>query len=120
MIKLDKKLTALALLTVTSFTGTMLTISNASASKAETVSDIVLKDRRGREFSSDDDVADLSKVGFDNKVVTASVNNNVAWRLYERKDFKGDFVLVQPKQSRYLGKLANKVSSFCAVPNCPK
>jgi hypothetical protein len=120
MLKLNKKLTALALLTVTSVAGAMLTISNASAQNAGAVKDVVLKDRAGRVFSSNDGVADLGKVGFDNRAVAASVNNNVAWRFYEDKNFKGEFVQIQPKQARNLGKLANKVSSFCALANCPK
>lgn len=122
MLNLNKQLTALALLTLSSVAGTMLTISNASAGpkQPDTVKDVTLKDQSGREFSSNDGVADLSKVGFDNKAVFAAVNNGQAWRFYDGKNFKGEFIQIGPDQAQGLGKFSNKVSSFCSVGKCPK
>ncbi len=34
--------------------------------------------------------------------------------------FLGNFIQIGPDQAQNLGKLANKVSSFCALANCPK
>jgi hypothetical protein len=124
MLKFNKQLTALALLTVTSVAGTMLTISNASATpkQSQTVTDVILKDKEsGREFTSNNGVPDLSKVGFNNKADSVGINNGEKWRFYEHKNFKGQFVEVGPDEFRgNLGHFNNKISSFCALKNCPK
>lgn len=123
MLQLNQKLTALALLSVTSITGTMLIIANASAQSQRLgvgVNDVTLWDnsnRQGAKFDSNEGVRDLSRVGFDNKASAIAVNNGQKWRFYEGKNFKGGFVEIGPGESRNtLGQLNNRVSSFKSVP----
>ena len=121
MLQFNKKLTTLALLSVTSITGTMLIIANVSAQPQQqgNVKDVTLWDksnRKGAKFDSSEAVADLSRVGFDNKASSAAINNGQKWRFYADKNFKGDFVEIGADQTRNsLGKLNNRVSSFKAV-----
>jgi hypothetical protein len=72
MFKFNKQLTVLALLTVTSVSGAILTVTNVSAQNRPSgvVKDVTLWDgtnRRGASFDSNKGVPDLSKVGFDNR-----------------------------------------------------
>ncbi len=121
MLQFNKKLTTLALLSVTSITGTMLIIANVSAQSQSSGNpkDVTLWDksnRQGAKFDSNEGVPDLSRVGFDNKASSAAVNNGQKWRFYDGKNFKGDFVEISPNESRgSLGKLNNRVSSFKSV-----
>ena len=125
MFKFNQQLTALTLLIVTSVAGSMLTISDASARprrSRRTVKDITLQDRDRKptdSFKSNNGVADLSKVGFDNRTDFVENNSGVAWRFYDRKNFKGQSTEVGPNTGRSVGRLRNKISSFCAVPKCP-
>jgi hypothetical protein len=114
MLKFNKKLTALTLLTVTSVAGAMLNISSASA-QPKPPDVILFEGKEERSFGSNQAVADLSKVAFDNIASRARVNNNQKWRFYEDKNFQGKSVLVEPGQSRSLSGI--KVSSFRAVSN---
>ena len=122
MLKFNKKLTALTLLTLTSITGTVVHISTASAQfrdPGKVTPDVVLEDSLDgdgvRSFASDKAVPDLSITGFDNVADRAKVNNNQKWRFYEGKNFQGRSILLEPGQSRSISGL--KVSAFRAVPN---
>jgi hypothetical protein len=122
MLQFNKKLTALALLSVASVTGNMLIIDNVSAQSQVSgiVKDVTLwskSNRQGAKFDSDKGVPDLSQVGFDNKASSIAVNNGQKWRFYEGKNFKGGFVEIGPDESRgSLGQFNNRVSSFKSVP----
>jgi hypothetical protein len=71
---------------------------------------------RGKSFGSNEGVADLSKVGFDNKAVAIQVNNSQKWRFYTGKNFSGQFVEIGPEEGRgFLGKFNRKISSFKSV-----
>ena len=71
---------------------------------------------RGKSFGSNEGVADLSKVGFDNKATAIQVNNGQKWRFYTGKNFTGKFVEIGPEEGRgNLGKFAGKISSFKSV-----
>jgi Beta/Gamma crystallin len=122
MFQSSKKLTTLALLTVTSLGGTILSVANVSAqyTPSEAVKDVTLyskADLKGSTFKSDQGVPDLSQVGFDNKASSIAVNNNQKWRFYKDPNFQGEFIEIEPNQSRgNLGMLNNQVSSFKSVP----
>ena len=124
MFKFNKQLTALALLILTSVAGTTLTLSEASARprrNSRALKEVTLRDRDRRgSFGSNNGVADLSKVGFDNRADFVEINGSVAWRFYTGKNFKGRSTVVKPNTGRSLGRFANKISSFCAVSKCPK
>jgi hypothetical protein len=123
MLQFNKKLATLALLAVASVSGSILSVSTVSAqqaTKADGVKDVTLfssTTRRSSEpsFASNKKVADLSKVGFDNKASFVQVNNGKAWRFYEGKNFKGKFVEVGPNEGRPLTKLNKQISSFRSV-----
>jgi Beta/Gamma crystallin len=118
----NKQLTALALLTVTSVSGTILTVTNVSAQTqpSGTVKDVTLWDgvnRQGASFESNQGVADLSKVGFNNTASSIAVNNGQKWRFYKDKNFKGPFIEIGPDEFRgNIGDLNNQVSSFKSIP----
>jgi Beta/Gamma crystallin len=121
MFKFTKKLTALALLTMTSVSGAILIVPNVSAQTqpSGTVKDVTLWDkpnRQGVSFESNNAVPDLSKVGFDNKASSIAVNNGQKWRFYKDKNFKGPFIEIGPDEFRgNIGKLDRQVSSFRSV-----
>ena len=78
MFNLNKQLTALAFLTVTSAIGTILTVSSISAQPQPSgvVKDVTLwskPNRQGTTFESNQGVPDLSQVGFDNRA--SSIEN---------------------------------------------
>lgn len=122
IFQFNKQLTTLALLTVASVGGTMLYVANVSAQNQPSgvVKDVTLWDgtnRQGASFESNNAVADLSKVGFDNKASSIAVNNGQKWRFYKDKNFKGEFVEIGPDEFRgNLGKLNNQISSFKSIP----
>ncbi len=122
----NTRLTTVALLALTSVAGTMLTISDVSAQSRSSrggVKDVTLQDRDGnkrRSFRSNNGIADLSKVGFDNRADFVQINDSKPWRFYTGKNFTGRYTVVKPQSARLLGRFANKVSSFCSVPKCPK
>jgi Beta/Gamma crystallin len=122
MFQFNKQLTLLALLTVASLGGTILTIANVSAQSKSSgsIKDVTLWSKanlKGSSFESDKGVPDLHQVGFDNKASSIAVNNGQKWRFYKDKDFQGEFVEIGPNQSRgNLGMLNNQVSSFKSVP----
>lgn len=113
----NKKLTALALLTITSVGGTILVVNNASAQNKPP--DVTLWDAangKGASFKSNSAVPDLSRVGFNDKASSVVVSNGQKWRFYQNKDFKGSFVEVGPGPVRVnLGGLNNQISSFKSV-----
>jgi Beta/Gamma crystallin len=121
VFKFNKQLTFLVLLTVTSVGGTMLTVANVSAQTQPSgvVKDVTLWDkanRQGASFDSNKGIADLSKVGFDNRASSIAVNNGQKWRFYKEKNFKGEFIEIGPDESRgNIGRLNNQVSSFRSV-----
>lgn len=123
MLQFNKKLTTLALLAVASVSGSVLAVSSVSArpaTKADGVKDVTLFSSRtnrssGPSFASNQGVADLSKVGFDNKASFVQVNNGKVWRFYQGKNFKGAFVEVGPNEARGLTKLNKQISSFRSV-----
>lgn len=121
MFQFNKQLTALSLLTVASFGGTMLTVANVSAQNKASgvVKDVTLWDganRQGASFDSNKGVADLSLVGFDNKASSIAVNNGQKWRFYKDKNFKGQFIEIGPDESLgNIGRLNNQVSSFKSI-----
>ncbi len=123
MLQFNKKLTTLALLAVASVSGSILAVSTVSArpaTKADGVKDVILFDSSTRRssrpsFASNKGVADLSKVGFNNKASFVQVNNGQVWRFYQDKNFKGEFVEVGPNEARGLSKLNNQISSFRSV-----
>jgi hypothetical protein len=122
MLQFNKKLTALALLVVASASSifAVSSVSARPATKADGVKDVTLfssitNRRSGASFASNKGVADLSKVGFDNKASFVRVNNGQVWRFYEGKNFQGKFVEVGPTEARNLGKLNKQVSSFRSV-----
>lgn len=121
MFQFNKQLTALSLLTVASFGGTMLTVTNVSAQNKASgvVKDVTLWDganRQGASFDSNKGVADLSLVGFDNKASSIAVNNGQKWRFYKDKNFKGQFIEIGPDESLgNIGRLNNQVSSFKSI-----
>lgn len=117
-LQFNKRLTALALLTVTSVGGTILAVKNVSAQNTASrrVKDVTLWDRtnhRGVSFDSNTAVADLSLRGFDDRASSITVNNDQTWRFYRDKNFQGSFIEIGPGESREnLGRLNNRVSSF--------
>jgi hypothetical protein len=121
MFQFNKQLTALSLLTVASFGGTMLAVANVSAQNKASgvVKDVTLWDganRQGASFDSNKGVADLSLVGFDNKASSIAVNNGQKWRFYKDKNFKGQFIEIGPDESLgNIGRLNNQVSSFKSI-----
>ena len=121
MINLNKKLTTLAFLTVTSAIGTILTVSNISAQMqpSRVVKDVTLwskPNRQGTTFESNQGVPDLSQVGFDNRASSIAVNNGQKWRFYKDKNFKGEFIEIGSDEFRgNLGALNNQISSFKSV-----
>ncbi len=121
MLKFNKKLTVLALLTMTSVSGAILIVPNVSAQTqpSGTVKDVTLWDkpnRQGVSFESNNAVPDLSKVGFDNRASSIAVNNGQKWRFYKDKNFKGPFIEIEPDEFRgNIGKLDRQVSSFRSV-----
>jgi hypothetical protein len=121
IFQFNKQLTALALLTVASVGGGMLVVANVSAQTKPSgvVKDVTLwegNNRQGASFASNQGVADLSRVGFDNKASSIAVNNGQKWRFYQEKNFKGQFVEIGPDESRgSIGQLNNRVSSFKSV-----
>lgn len=123
MLQFNKKLTTLAILAVASVSGSILAVSTVSAQPANRsngVKDVTLFNSRtnrssGQSFASNEKVADLSKVGFDNKASFVQVNNGKVWRFYQGKNFKGAFVEVGPNEARGLTKLNNQISSFRSV-----
>jgi hypothetical protein len=121
IFQFNKQLTALALLTVASVGGGMLVVANVSAQTKPSgvVKDVTLwegNNRQGASFASSQGVADLSRVGFDNKASSIAVNNGQKWRFYQDKNFQGQFVEIGPDESRgSIGKLNNRVSSFKSV-----
>lgn len=121
VFKLNKQ-QILALLTVTSVSGTILTVTNVSAKTQASgvVKDVTLWDGtnlQGASFASNKGVADLSKVGFNNRASSIAVNNGQKWRFYKHKNFKGEFIEIGPDEARgNIGKFNNQVSSFRAIP----
>ena len=122
MLQFNKKLTTLALLAVASVSGSILAVSTVSAqpaTKGDSVKDVILFDSSTPSsrpsFASNKGVADLSKVGFDNKASFVQVNNDKVWRFYQHKNFKGEYVEVGPDEARGLSKLNNQISSFRSV-----
>jgi Beta/Gamma crystallin len=121
----NKRLTALALLIVTSVGGAMLAVKNASAqdSAQEAESrrgrDVTLWDSTnygGASFDSNRAVADLKLRGFNDRASSITVNNNQTWRFYRHKNFKGPFIEIGPGESHErIGRLNNQVSSFRVV-----
>ena len=123
MSKFNKQLTALALLTVTSIAGTMVTVTAASAqntsnSCSRTVKDVTLKSKDGDQFCSDKGVEDVSAAGFKDRVQFIAVANGEKWNFYPRANFKGKPTQIGPDEARTVNNL--KVGSFCAIKNCPK
>ena len=120
-LQFNKRLTALALLTVTSVGGAMLAVKHVSAqdTQARRVKDVTLWDRtnhRGVSFDSNSAVADLSLRGFDDRASSIAVNNDQTWRFYRHKNFQGSFIEIGPGESREdIGRLNNRVSSFRVV-----
>jgi Beta/Gamma crystallin len=121
VLKFNKQLTTLALLTVTSISGAIFIVPNVSAQTqpSGTVKDVTLWDkpnRQGASFESNNGVADLSKVGFDNRASSIAVNNGQKWRFYKERNFKGPFIEIGPDEFRgNIGKLDHQVSSFRSV-----
>jgi Beta/Gamma crystallin len=122
MLKFTKQLTALAILTVASLGGAILTQTNVFAQNERSggVKDVTLyskPNRQGASFKSDQGVPNLKAVGFDNKASSIAVNNAQKWRFYKNPNFHGEFIEIGPNQSRgNLGMLNNQVSSFKSVP----
>jgi hypothetical protein len=121
MLQFNQKLTTLALLAVASVSGTIFAVSNVSAQQkpASAEKDVILwsnPSSSGRSFESNVGVADLSKVGFDNKTSFIQVTNGQKWRFYKDKNFQGPFVEIGPDEARGgLGNLDKQISSFRAV-----
>jgi Beta/Gamma crystallin len=122
MLQFKKQLTALSILTIASLGGAILTQTNVFAQndRSEGVKDVTLYSKanlKGATFKSDQGVPDLSQVGFDNKASSVAVNNAQKWRFYKDPNFQGEFIEIEPNQSRgNLGMLNNQVSSFKSVP----
>jgi Beta/Gamma crystallin len=71
---------------------------------------------RGQSFESNQGVADLSTVGFDNKISAIQVSSGQKWRFYKDKNFQGEFIEVGTEAtSSQLGNLNNQISSFKSV-----
>lgn len=71
---------------------------------------------QGQSFESNQGVADLSTVGFDNKASAIQVNNGQKWRFYKDKNFQGAFIEIGPNEGRgNLGKFTRQISSFKSV-----
>ncbi|WP_310483182.1 beta/gamma crystallin-related protein [Chamaesiphon sp. VAR_48_metabat_403] len=120
MLQFNKKLAALALLSVTSITGSMLIIANVSAQKSQPQGAVTLwtdSNLQGTTFNRSVSVPDLSQFGFDNKASSIAVINGQKWRFYEGKNFQGRSLQMGPKQSiRNLGPFNDRISSFKSVP----
>jgi Beta/Gamma crystallin len=116
-------------ISIATFSSTTLTLANLSAqanpgpvlnyNSPSVVKDVTLFSRginRGQLFESDEGVADLRAVGFDNRASAIRVNNDKKWRFYKDKNFQGEFIEVGPKDTRrHLGNFNNKISSFKSV-----
>ena len=113
---LTKKFTALVVLSVSLISG--IAIHKTSVS-AQTVPDVTLWDQqigKGASFKTNQAVADLSKVGFNDKASAIQVNNGQKWRFYAGKNFTGEYIDVGPDQAvGNIGRLNNKVSSLKAI-----
>ncbi len=120
-LQFKKRLTALALLTVTSVGGAMLAVKDVSAqdTRSRGEKDVTLWDRtnhRGASFDSNRAVADLSLRGFNDRASSITVNNDQTWRFYRDKNFQGSFIEIEPGESlENIGRLNNRVSSFRVV-----
>ncbi len=115
-IMLTNKLTALAVLSVSLISGFAIHQTSVSA---QTAPDVTLWDQQigqGASFKTNNAVADLSKLGFDNKASAIQVNNGQTWRFYAGKNFTGEYVDVSPNEAvGNIGPLNNKVSSLKAI-----
>jgi hypothetical protein len=113
---LTNKLTALAVLSVSLISGFAIHQTSVSA---QTAPDVTLWDQQigqGASFKTNNAVADLSKLGFDNKASAIQVNNGQTWRFYAGKNFTGEYVDVSPNEAvGNIGPLNNKVSSLKAI-----
>jgi hypothetical protein len=113
---LAKKLTVLAVLIASLVFG--FTFHQTSV-WAQTVQDVTLWDQqigKGASFNTNEVVADLSKLGFNDKASAIQVNNGQKWRFYGDKNFTGESIDVGPDEAvGNLGQLNNKVSSLKAI-----
>jgi Beta/Gamma crystallin len=109
--------------------GATLTLTNLSA-QAQTkpvlnrnspgvVKDVTLFSKsinRGQSFESNQGIADLSAVGFDDRAAAIQVNNGQKWRFYKDKNFQGEFIEIGPNEGRgNLGNFTRQISSFKSV-----
>ncbi len=121
MINFNKKLTALALLVAASASGSMLAILTVSAQPYQSggIKSVTLYSNdssSGQSFTSNYAVADLSKVGFNDRTSFIQIDDGQKWRFYKDKNFKGEFIEVGPDIARgNLGKLDKQISSFRPV-----
>ena len=71
---------------------------------------------QGQSFESNQGVADLQAVGFDNKASAIQVNNGQKWPFYKDKNFQGAFIEIGPNEGcGNLGKFNRQISSFKSV-----
>ncbi len=101
MINFNKKLTALALLAAASASGSMFAISTVFAQSYQSggIKNVTLYSNNsssGRSFTSNYAVADLSKVGFNDRTSFIQIDDGQKWRFYKDKNFKGEFIEVGP------------------------
>ena len=112
---LTQKLTVLAVLSASLISGAM----HQTSVSAQSVPDVTLWDSqigRGASFKTNKAVADLSKVGFNDKASAIQVNNGQKWRFYEGKNFSGAYIDVGPNEAvGSIGQLNNRVSSLKAI-----
>jgi len=113
---LTKNLTVLAVLSASLISGFAIHQTSVSA---QTVPDVTLWDQqigKGGSFETNKAVADLSKLGFNDKASAIQVNNGQKWRFYAGKNFTGEYIDVGPNQAvGNIGRLNNKVSSLKAI-----
>ena len=114
MFKVNKKLTALALVTVTSIAATTLTVAKASSAESNGCTNVVktveLQDGHQHSvFCSDNNVSNVGRFG---KTATSVGVQSGTWKFWSKPNFQGDSVTVSSETFTRLGKLSNNVSSF--------
>ena len=105
-----------ALLTVASVSGTMLTVTNASAQSNNRCTNVVKKielanAQNQKVFCSQGGVKDMGRLG---KQATSVTIQSGKWRFYTGKNFTGESVTVSGETTQRLN-LRGVVSSFRAV-----
>jgi hypothetical protein len=90
----------------------------ASYSGGSSLADVTLStvsNAEGDMFETNEAVADLSQVNFNDSTAFISVTNGQTWRFYEDANFQGDYIDVGPDEARFVGDFGLEISSLQAI-----